>query len=69
MDCEFSRFQEHTLEKSTLQEKRSRWADASSLIKRSRWDQDRRYIQPGKSNVIILVNRFECGNYIGFNEY
>ena len=35
-------------DQSTLAEKRNRWADASSRLKRSRWDADRRYIQPGK---------------------
>lgn len=47
VDYEFSRFQHCELEKKDKSEKRNRWADASSLIKRSRWDQERRYIQPG----------------------
>ena len=30
-----------------IQTKKSRWSDASSRLKRSRWEQKRRYIQPG----------------------
>lgn len=40
--------QQHTEESTKeIQTKKSRWSDATSRLKRSRWEQKRRYIQPG----------------------
>ncbi|KAM7453824.1 hypothetical protein BLSTO_05425 [Blastocystis sp. subtype 1] len=46
--------QQQTVESAKeTQTRKSRWSDASSRLKRSRWEQKRRYIQPGL-NVAIL---------------
>lgn len=40
--------QQQTVESAKeTQTRKSRWSDASSRLKRSRWEQKRRYIQPG----------------------
>lgn len=44
----YNEAQSSTADQSRPSERRNRWADASSRLKRSRWDADRRYIQPGE---------------------
>lgn len=55
VDSLYSRFLQQSLEKKDRSEKRNRWADASSLLKRSRWDQERRFVQPGIIVYIRLI--------------
>ena len=47
VDSEFSQIQQKEDIENQKQRRRKRWADASSLIKRSRWDDERRFTQPG----------------------
>ena len=44
----YNEAQSSTADQSKPSERRNRWADASFRLKRSRWDADRRYIQPGE---------------------
>ena len=47
VDSEYSQYLQHDSEQKGHSVKRSRWTDATSMLKRSRCDSERRYIQPG----------------------
>ena len=47
IDSEFSKYQQTEDTENQKQTRRKRWADASSFMKRSRWDNERRFTQPG----------------------
>ena len=52
VESAYSKEQQTVESTKETQQKKSRWSDASSRLKRSRWEQKRRYIQPG-----MLVRR------------
>ena len=52
-----------------VEKRKSRWADASSRLKRSRWDQERRYIQPGIVFGEGMRRRVERGDSVWSDQF